>query len=58
MSDYEIKKTMTYIEFANFLDYFIIKDKQGNCHPINKKEILKQYKRIINLLKNTKNSNK
>ena len=41
---------MTYIEFANFLDYIIIKDKQGNCHPINKKEMLKQYKRIINLL--------
>lgn len=43
---------MTYIEFANFLDYFIIKDKQGNCHPINKKKILKQYKQIMHLLKN------
>lgn len=44
---------MTYIEFVNFLDYFIIKDKQVNCHPINKEKILKQYKQIIHLLKKT-----
>lgn len=36
----------TAMKFEGFLDYIVIKDKQGNKIPINKEEVLKRYEQL------------
>lgn len=37
---------ITDMKFEDFLDYIVIKDKQGNKIPINKEEVLKRYEQL------------
>jgi hypothetical protein len=34
------------MKFEDFLDYIIIRDKQGNEYPVNKELYIKQYEKI------------
>lgn len=45
---------MTQEEFEEFLNYLMVQDKQGNIIPINKEQMLLQYKRIVNFIKKKK----
>ncbi len=45
---------MTKEEFEEFLNYLMVQDKQGNIIPINKEQMLLQYKRIANFIKKKK----
>ena len=45
---------MTQEEFEEFLNYLMVQDKQGNIIPINKEQMLLQYKRIANFIKKKK----
>lgn len=40
------------MEFEEFLNYIIVRDKQGNYITVNKKQILKQYDIIKNIINN------
>ena len=42
---------MTKEEFEEFLNYLMVRDKQGNIIPINKEQMLLQYERIANFIK-------
>jgi hypothetical protein len=42
---------ITDMKFEDFLDYIVIKDKQGNKIPINKEEVLKRYEQLKTLQK-------
>jgi hypothetical protein len=39
------------MKFKDFLDYIIIRDKQGNEYPVNKELYIKQYEKIIAIQK-------
>lgn len=47
---------MTKEEFEEFLNYLMVQDKQGNIIPINKEQMLLQYKRITNFIKKEKDN--